>query len=265
MLVEQAAEAFLLLARRAAATTAPVLARAARALDSAAMIGRAAARIGRFAGLLAARACARAAAVLPGPHRADGGRRSAVDDLPALGGLAPAAREPARCAAGSQQWIDYPAISPTPEARRDRLRGRRLHRAQRRRVGRAREGLGTNERAEASPSRPTSARSGRPSAARRPARARRRARRRSSAARPSPSSWRRTCSSSGERNLAAQGPGARARLGARGDARQAAHPRDLPQQRRVGRRRVRRRGRGAPLLPRRRGALSARSRRRSWR
>ena len=154
-----------------------------------------------------------------------------------------------------------------PQARGDRLRGRRLHRAQRRRVGRAREGLGEERSApRASPSGPTSA-----SPRQRGARARRRRRR-------APTRAAKVVGGStitqqlaknlflgGERNLAAQGPGARARLGARGDARQAAHPRDLSQQRRVGRRRVRRRGGGAALLPRRRRSRSARSRRRSWR
>ena len=42
----------------------------------------------------------------------------------------------------SQQWVPYDADQPAPEARRHRQRGRRLRRAQRRRVGRDRAGLG---------------------------------------------------------------------------------------------------------------------------
>ncbi len=78
-----------------------------------------------------------------------------------------------------------------PEARGDRRRGQRLHRAQRRRVGRAREGLGA---ATAAPMR---AAAGRNDAARHAARRRAppAAPPRSSAARRSPSSWPRTCSS----------------------------------------------------------------------
>ena len=52
---------------------------------------------------------------------------------------------------------------------------------------------------------------------------------------------------------------------ARGAARQAAHPRDLSEQRRMGRRRVRRPGGGAALLPRRRRAARSLGRRRGWR
>ena len=84
--------------------------------------------------------------------------------------------------------------------------------------------------------------------------------RRSSAARPSRSSWPRTCSSAASAACCAR-PRSSCSPAAGGAARQAAHPRDLPEQRRMGRRRVRRRGRGAALLPRRRrsqlGAMQA--------
>ena len=63
----------------------------------------------------------------------------------------------------------------------------------------------------------------------------------------------------------AQGSGIRDHLHARSAAVEAAHPRDLPEQRRVGRGRVRRRGGLAALFSRRREQPWRRLRQRSWR
>ena len=88
-------------------------------------------------------------------------------------------------------------------------------------------------------------------------------RRKSSVARRSRSSWRRTFSSAASA-ASAQGAGDRPLRLPGGAARQAPDPRDLSRQRRVGRGRVRRRGRGSALFPRRRPACR-RHRPRSWR
>src|SRR6185312_11542184 len=73
-------------------------------------------------------------------HRADDAARPAVLDLPALGDLAPGdARQDVSLAAAMDPARSHLA---TPDARGDRLGGRRLRRAQRRRMGCAREGLG---------------------------------------------------------------------------------------------------------------------------
>ena len=78
----------------------------------------------------------------------------------------------------------------------------------------------------------------------------------SSAARPSRSSWRRTCFLSGERTWLRKGQELVARLILEALLAQAAHPGDLPEQRRVGRRRVRRRGGGGSYFRSPRGYLS---------
>ena len=69
----------------------------------------------------------------------------------------------------------------------------------------------------------------------------------------------------GERNFVRKAQELILVVGAGGAARQAAHPRDLSEQRRMGRRRVRRRGGGAALLRAARRASCRPARRRSWR
>ena len=193
MLVEQAAEAFLLLARRAAPTPREVLAAlraAARRADERSPRPPASAASSRL--LLLAFVALQLWFLLRIALMAVVDPQSTTFQRSEAWRLAPC-----RTAAwpGSSTGSTSEAISTQPQARRDRLRGRRLHRAQRRRVGRAREGLGeerprrgrrrAGERARRTPGRGAQARAGR----------RRRARPRSSAARRSPSSWRRTCSS----------------------------------------------------------------------
>ena len=188
-----------------------------------------------------------AAARLRAAHRADDRRRPAVHHLPAQRGLAAAggkAAHPVEPGLGGRR----PHLRP-PQARRDRQRGRRLRRPLRRRVGRHREGLGAQP-------------------------ARRGARR--TRLGPAPARTRRQPPKlvggstitqqlaknlflSGERTVLRKGQELLLTLMLEGLLSQAAHPGDLPQQRRVGRRRVRRPGRGAALLPRRRGAAGARA------
>ena len=153
-----------------------------------------------------------------------------------------------------------------PEARGDRLGGRRLRQSQRRRLGRDREGLGA-QRARRGGRRA----SGRASATARARPARRR--RDEPPARAAKVVGGSTITQqlaknlllTGERTLLRKGQELVLTLRARSDARQAAHPRDLPEQRRMGRRRVRRRGGGAALLPHRRRRARRRRRRRGSR
>ena len=179
---------------------------------------------------------------------ADDRRRPAVHHLPAHRGLA-AAGGAAADPAGASSGCPTPQHRAAPEARRDRQRGRRLRRPQRRRVGRDREGLGD---ATSAPRRGPSSAGRRPRAqAPQPAA---RASPRWSAARPSPSSWRRTCSCRASARVLRKAQEFVLTLMLEALLSQAAHPGDLPEQRRMGRRRVRRPGRRAALLPHRRGA-----------
>ena len=188
MLVEQAAEAFVVwrgVRPPTAAGAAPTLraADAPRASD--------APPLDRLAACSAAAAgAARAAAVLPAAHRADGAWsiRSRPRSSAPRPGACCNARRPLRW---SSSGCRTTRISRQPEARGDRLRRRRLRQPRRRRLGRAREGLGAQPEGR-SARRPGNAAN---AAAQRRWRDRIRPRRRSSAARPSRSSSPRTCCS----------------------------------------------------------------------
>ena len=153
-----------------------------------------------------------------------------IDDLRALRSLAPRARAArARVAATLGR---LPGDLAQPRARRDRLGRRRVHRAQRRRMGRARKGLGPQPASRSGGSESQRARdeagAGAPSVG--AAGARRQGRRRIDDLATAGQE-----SLSGRRaQLAAQGPGACSHVGARSPARQAPHPRDLSRQRRMG-------------------------------
>ena len=206
-----------------------------------------------------ARVAGGARGLLRPSHRPDDRGRSAIDDLPALGSLAPADRPACRRLAAAVARLR--ADRRHAQARGRRFRRRRLHRAQRRRMGRAREGVGSQQPA---PRRRSSERSSAP----REREPRQRCRRGNDAAASVVAKvvggstitqqLAKNVFLSGERNFLRKGQELVHRLRDGGFARQAAHPRDLPRQRRMGRRRVRRRSRGAALFRRRlRAQLSA--------
>jgi hypothetical protein len=214
----------------ACAATAPVLPRCAPRRRSRGMKRRP----GHAPGCAAHRRCAsrllvlshwRCSWCLPAAHRADGlvdPQSTSFQRSEAWRLLVEQQRLPGR-SSGSPASASRP-----PEARRHRQRGRRLHRPRRRRLGRHREGLG------AQPAR------------RGPRRARPRSAAqagrwcpRSWAAPPSRSSWPRTCSSRASARCCARRRNWCWRCCSK-PAGQGAHPGDLPEQRRVGRGRVRR-------------------------